>query len=141
MATRSVYSTYRFWVEIEGINEAAFSECSGLQVETEVFEWEEGGLNTYKHRLPVRTRFSNLTLKRGIASAELWKWYDGVIQGARIQRRNLSVVLYGYDGMPQVRWDVVQAFPVKWVGPTLKTGAGEAAVETLELAHHGFTRR
>src|SRR2546423_852925 len=90
---RDVYSTYRFWVEIDSINVAGFSECSGLQVETEIFEWEEGGRNNYKHRLPGRAKFSNLVLKRGIATADLWSWYQDSIQG-KIKRRNLSVVLY-----------------------------------------------
>jgi phage tail-like protein len=140
MTTRNVYSTYRFWVEIDGLNEAAFSECSGLQVETEIFEWEEGGLNSYKHRFPGRTKFVNLVLKRGIATNNLWEWYDSVVQGKNMKRRNLSVVLYGYAGIAEVRWTVSDALPIKWVGPTLKTGASETAVETLELLHHGLKR-
>ncbi|HMP41631.1 MAG TPA: phage tail protein [Roseiflexaceae bacterium] len=140
MTTRSVYSTYRFWVEIEGLNEAAFSECSGLQAETEIYEWEEGGLNGFKHRLPGRTKFVNLVLKRGIATANLWQWYADVIQGKNLKRRSLSVVIYGYAGDTEVRWTVSDALPIKWVGPTLKTGASETAVETLELLHHGLTR-
>ena len=139
MTKRDVYSGYRFWVEVDSLTEAAFSECSGLQVETEIFEWEEGGLNEYKHRLPVRTKFPNLVLKRGVATADLWKWYQDIIQGT-IKRRNLSVSLYGYTDVPEIRWNVIEALPIKWAGPTLKTGASETAVETIELAHHGFTR-
>jgi phage tail-like protein len=136
---RDVYSSYRFWVEIDGLTEGAFSECTGLQVETEVFEWEEGGLNQFKYRLPGRMKFTNLTLKRGIATADLWKWYAEGSAG-KIQRRTLSIVLYGYEGRPEIRWNVTDALPVKWVGPALKTGANEAAVESIELLHHGFTR-
>jgi phage tail-like protein len=134
-----VYTTYRFWVEIDGITEAAFSECSGLQVETEVFEWQEGGLNDYVHRLPGRIKFSNITLKRGIAGAALWEWYCGNFEG-QIKRRTLSIVLGGYAGATPVRWNIVGALPIKWTGPTLKADANETAVETIELAHHGFKR-
>jgi phage tail-like protein len=140
MTARSVYSTYRFWVELKGVTEGAFSECSGLQVETEVFEWEEGGLNEYKHRFPGRTKFVNLVLKRGLASADLWTWYNGVITGETLKRLDFSIVLYGYGDMPQARWNVKQALPVKWIGPTFKTGASETAVETLELMHNGLAR-
>src|SRR5690349_2935179 len=132
-----IYSTYRFWVEIDSINVAGFTECSGLQVETEIFEWEEGGCNNYKHRLPGRTKFSNLVLKRGIATVDLWNWYQDCING-NIDRRHLSVVLYGYAGMPEIRWNIIEALPVKWVGPTFKTGATEAAVQSMDLMHHGF---
>ena len=86
---RDVYSSYRFWVEIDGLTEGAFSECTGLQVETEVFEWEEGGLNQFKYRLPGRMKFTNLTLKRGIATADLWKWYAEGVEG-KIQRRKIG---------------------------------------------------
>lgn len=141
---RQVYPTYRFWLEIDQLTEAAFSECSGLQVETEIFEWEEGGLNEYRHRLPARSKYSNLVLKRGIAGIELWKWHHDVIRcdgkNVKALRRNLSVILYGYSGAPEVRWNIIGALPIKWLGPTFKNGASETAVETIELLHHGFER-
>ncbi|MDW8212313.1 MAG: phage tail protein [Roseiflexaceae bacterium] len=139
MSKRNVYSAYRFWVEIDGLTEAVFSECSGLQTETEVVEWEEGGENRFRHRFPGRVKYANIVLKRGIATPELWKWYADIARGT-IQRRNLSVVLYGYAGTPEVRWNLKHALPVKWVGPTFKSGSSEAAVETLELIYEHFER-
>lgn len=138
-AKRALYGAYRFYVEIEGLAEAAFSECAGLQVETEIFEWEEGGANGFRHRLPGRTKFTNLVLKRGVATANLWKWYADAVEGT-IKRRTLSVILCGYSGMGEVRWNFTGAVPVKWSGPSFRSGATEAAVESLELAHHGFKR-
>lgn len=142
--TRHLYVTYRFGVEIDQIAEAAFSECSGLNIEFEVFEWEEGGQNAFRHRLPGRARLSNIVLKRGIASMDLWTWFAESLpvagQAVKPKRRSLGIVLYGYAGAPEVRWSVKEALPVKWVGPTLKTGASEIAVETFEIAHHGLTR-
>ncbi len=140
---RQVYAAHRFWVEIDGITEAVFSECSGLQAEAEVLSWEEGGNNTYVHMLPGRTKFSNLTLKRGIGTASLWNWFSAVSQG-RGTRRNLSIVLQGYlksgGTATLVRWNITGALPVKWIGPSLKTDSSEAALETLELIHQGFVR-
>jgi hypothetical protein len=37
-------------VEIEGILVGGFSECTGLQIETEVETYNEGGLNEYWHQ-------------------------------------------------------------------------------------------
>ena len=136
---RHVYSSYRFGIEIESLTEATFSECTGLQVEFEIFEWEEGGLNEYRHRLPGRAKYTNLVLKRGIASEKLWQWCDKVLHG-NVERCDLSIMLYGYDQLPEMRWNITGAFPVKWVGPSFKSGATDAAMETLELAHHGFSR-
>jgi phage tail-like protein len=54
-------TAYHFTVEVEGIAQAQFTECSGLQAEAEVFSYEEGGCNDYVHKLPGRIKFSNLT--------------------------------------------------------------------------------
>jgi phage tail-like protein len=133
-----IYTAYRFWVEFKGVTEAAFSECSGLQAETEIFEWEEGGWNAHKHRLLGRRKYSNIVLKRGIATKELLDWYHKYQVGQEYKRLELSIILYGYTGNPELRWNVVGALPVKWVGPTFKSGSTEVAVETFELAHHGL---
>jgi phage tail-like protein len=37
-----------------------------------------------------------------------------------------------------MRWSLDKAFPVKWIGPALKTDENAFAVETLEFAHHGI---
>ncbi len=136
---RDLYAACRFWVEIDQIVAAAFSECGGLQVETEIFEWDEGGVNDYRHRLPGRLKYSNIVLKRGIADAELWGWYAQQTQGV-VRRRNLSIFLNGYDDRPDLTWHIQYALPIKWIGPTLKAGATEVAVETVELVHRGFQR-
>ena len=141
MATyNKIYSTYRFYVEIKGITEATFTECQGLQAEMETEDWEEGGLNSYVHRLPGRVKsFPNLKLKRGIATTDLWKWYYNCANGT-IKRYNLSIIIYGYDNDPSIRWDVTGALPIKWEGPSLKADANEVAFESIELVHHGFAR-
>ncbi len=134
------YTGGHFWVEISGIVEASFTECNGLQVETEIFEYKEGGLNSFVHKLPVRTKYTNLTLKRGFSeSAKLWEWYDKTIRG-KIERLPISILLYhpSEPGKPVKRWNVLDAYPVKWVGPELKANAGAYLIETLELVHTGF---
>ena len=59
----------------------ATSPNARLQVETEVFEWEEGGQNGYKLRLPGRLKYSNLVLKRGLALLDLWDWFSQTAEG------------------------------------------------------------
>lgn len=137
---RDVYAAYRFYIELDDITEGSFSECSGLQAETEVFEWEVGGANNYKIRLPGRTKYPNLVLKRGVVTTKLWEWYYKVISGEKFQRKTCGIVLYGYAGLPEARWSIEGALPIKWAGPTLKSGATEAAIETFELIHHGLKR-
>ncbi len=139
------FATFKFHVEIGDIREAAFSECSGLEIATDVFEYQEGGLNEYSHKLPGRTKLSNVTLKRGFATSnELYNWYlemeQDLLQGNRITRKQVTITLYSTaDKKESMSWTLNDAFPVKWVGPALKTGEAAAAIETLEFAHHGIT--
>lgn len=135
----------KFWIEIGGITEGYFTECSGLNVETEVLEYAEGGLNDHVHKLPGRTKFSNVVLKRGwVESDDLWKWYSKIISG-QIQTQSVSIILFenkvAGQTSPKARWDLAQAYPVKWQGPEFRADSNGVAVETLELAHAGWTRQ
>jgi phage tail-like protein len=145
VGTRDLFIGLKFWVEIDGVASAYFTECSGLNVETEVQEYAEGGVNDYTIKLPGRTKFSNVTLKRGwVETDELWKWYLKVIEG-QFETRSVSIVMYENRGISQApeksRWSLDQAFPVKWQGPTFAATSNTFVVETLELAHRGFRRQ
>jgi phage tail-like protein len=135
---RDPYLGSHFFVEIDGIDHGGFSECSGLQVETEVTEYVEGGNNGFAHKLPGRTKFSNITLKWGITdSAALWAWYLDVTRG-QIERKDVSVVLYDRTQSEIRRWNLREAYPVKWIGPAFNAATAAVSIESLEIAHHGF---
>ena len=136
------YLSLSFWIEVQGIVLASFSECTGLNAETELQDYSEGGRNDVVYHLPVRTRFSNISLRRGwTTSNELWSWYQEVIDGV-IRPRDCSIVMCANDGQNPAeemgRLNVAQAFPVKWQGPDLRVETMGVAVETLELAHLGW---
>ena len=139
------FATFKFHVEIGDIKEAAFSDCSGIEMATDVFEYQEGGLNEYSHKLPGRVKLSNVTLKRGFATSnELYNWYfemeQDLLTGNSITLRQVAITLYSTATQEEtMRWTLNDAFPVKWVGPTFKTGEAAVAIESLEFAHHGIT--
>ncbi len=129
----------RFYVEITGITRAVFTEVSGLQIETEVLSYAEGGTNGFVHRLPGRTSSGNVTLKQGVTSGhDLLRWYLDIVNG-KIDRRKLSVIQYDLRGNQLARWEFENAYPVKWVGPQLTADSNLTAIETLELAHEGLS--
>jgi len=135
------YVSFRFRIEFDKVIAGGFIECSGLQVETEVEEHREGGLNEFSHKLPKGTKYGTITLKRGfIDSTDLWDWNQNVIAGKTQQRKNLSIIMLDGLGNDKIRWDVMNAFPVKWSSSEFKADGNTVMVETLELAHHGFVR-
>lgn len=131
---------FKFWVELQGIVVARFTECSGLNIERDASTTvEEGGVNNYVHVLPGRVKYSNVTLKYGVTdSNELWEWFQKGIYDGKVERKNFSILLRNSAGDVVRRWDVIDAFPVKWQGPQLNTSSNEVAIETLEVAHHGL---
>ena len=61
---------------------------------------------------------------------------------AQAVTNGLGNLIIGYaegDGQRLRRWNLVDAFPVKWTGPTFAASGSESLSEELEIAHHGFT--
>jgi phage tail-like protein len=138
------FPTFKFHVELGSVTEGAFTDCSGLEMSTEVKEYEEGGNNGFVHKFPGRTRYSHVTLKRGfLLSNEIFLWYremeDCLRQGKAVPFRQVSIILVSTGFGGQMRWNLNNAFPVKWTGPNLKTDETAVATESLEFAHHGIS--
>jgi phage tail-like protein len=150
-------ATFRFVLELGFLQAAGFSECTGLQLETKVYEYREGGRNSHALKFPDVGTVGSITLKRGItsgaASDVLYRWQRDVMTGtfdpaANPNRRppdpnqdidnKVAVVLLDEMGRPLKRWQLVRPFPVKWTGPELKAAANEVAIEVLELACEGI---
>jgi phage tail-like protein len=132
--------TFRFTVRFDGVPPGGFSDCSGLQMETEVQEYHEGGVNTHTWKFATRTKQANLVLKRGIVDRVMWTWYQAIAWGS-MQFRNGTVSVLDPSGAAEaIEFQILLAFPVKWVGPDLSAGQNNLAVETIELAHQGFVR-
>lgn len=133
---------FRFSVEIAGIQEAIFTECSGFEVKLDVEEYKEGGLNDFVHKIPGRQSYTNVTLKRGMsASIELWDWLHrmATARARKEQKKNISVVQYNGQGQEQLRWNLTAAYPVKWSSPTMQSGESAVMLESLEIAYQEFT--
>jgi phage tail-like protein len=133
------FRSYNFAIEIEGLVAGGFSEVSGLEVDIETQDYREGGVNGFIHKRAGPAKYpSNLTLKRGVTDNEvLWNWYWNVVQGM-IERKNVSVLLMDQAGQERLRWNFEKAYPVKWVGPDMRAGNSDLAIESMELAHKGL---
>jgi phage tail-like protein len=129
---------FRYLVRVGGLPVGGFTEVTGLTAEVDVLDLMEGGENRFVHRLPGRMKHTNLSLKRGLATMELWAWFALLSEGV-VRRLPVVVELLSADGGSTVmRWVLRDAFPARWLGPDLKADQSAVAVETIELAHHGF---
>jgi phage tail-like protein len=138
------YASFRFKVEIDGVGVSGFSEASGLVMETDVETFREGGVNTHEMQIAGPTKFpSKLILKHGLSDAELWDWYQNVMNG-KIERKTVKIILLdpdpGNDELDKFSWNWVfrEACPVKWSGPEFRAGTAEVAFESIELVHRGL---
>jgi phage tail-like protein len=129
------YRGYNFLVEIDGITQAGFQECGGLDTSTDPVDYREGTDAPHVRKLTGLNKYSPITLKRGITDAdELFKWRQTVVDG-KTERKNGSIVLLDEAGTEKLRWNFSQAWPSKWTGPAFNSTGSSVAIETLELTH------
>jgi phage tail-like protein len=130
----------RFKVRLPGIpggEIGRFRECSGIAVEVETKDYNEGGNNEFTHKLVTRFKYPNVVLKRGVTHEDnLLKWF--LQTRNRAQQIEMSISLMGPGGTEVRTWSFVNAYPVKWTGPTLNAGSSQIATETLEIVHQGL---
>ena len=137
------FQAFNFLIEIDGLLVGGFSECSGLQVETEFYDYREGGVNDYVHHFIGPTKYQPLILKHGLTPIPgLWSWHQEVIQGidtGKFKRRNGTIYLLNQQKIPRKWWNFKEAFPYKWTGPEFRADSGDVAFESVELVHKGLS--
>jgi phage tail-like protein len=134
-----------FLFEVDTITIGSFMEVSGLEVTVETEDVVEGGENGFVHKLPGRMTWPTITLKRGVTRQdELLRWLNAssgetfAANSNTLTRKSAAITLLDRTGARIMAWNFVDAFPVKWSGPSFASEAAEAPSETLEIAHHGF---
>lgn len=131
------FGAFNFIVEIDGIATAAFAECTGLASETQVIEYRTGDMLTTA-KLPGLTKYSNITLKRGMTRDDaLWRWRRAAVDG-RPERRNGAIVLLDETRKPVLRLNFRNGWPCRWEGPHLDARGSTVAIESIEIAHEGL---
>lgn len=119
---------------LQGKVVAQFTDCSGLTVERDVVARPEGGVNDYVPQLPGAVKYSKVTLKRGLADNALWDWFKQGFHDGKVDRRNVTIVLYHPDGSEARRWDMTEVYPTRWTGPAFQADSNQVGAESLELS-------
>lgn len=135
------FRNFRFRVEIDGIQQAGFSEATGIESTVEPIEYRVGTDPTHARKLPGMTKYSAITLKWGVTdSSELHDWHEEIVQGI-IKRKSVAITLVNEDGKDGARWEVQEAWPSKYHGADMNAKGNDVGVETLELSNEGIVRK
>ena len=114
-----------------------FLDVSGIGVDYQTYDYEEGGNNQFVHKLRGRLRQQNLTLKSGLTDQTMlldWVLGRGPLSGPQ----DLHLAFTRPDGTTLRAFGFRLAIPVKWTGPTADIAANAVVTEVLEIAHRGL---
>lgn len=122
-----------------GASDIRFRDVSGLTMELEEFTYAEGGENRFSHRLPVRGRYPDLVLKRGLlVDSGLKDWIRDAVQNLAIVPVTVWVKLLDPEHQPLQTYTVTGAWPKKWSISDFSAETSAIVVESLELAYQSF---
>lgn len=134
------YRNFRFRVEIEGIQQAGFREVSGYNASLDVVEYREGNETITPRKLPGLAKYGNISLKWGVTdSMDMYKWMEDCIAG-KVTRKTVTIIAIDEEGSDVATWQVIEAWPARYVAPDWNATASAVAIEALELAHEGMKR-
>jgi len=134
---------FHFKVEFSGIStkkdDHQFQSVSGLTVDLDTEEIAEGGENRFKHKIPVRTKYANLTLKRGLlVDSGVINWCRKALEDFEFEPINLTVKLLNEEHEPLLSWSIVHAYPVKWDIGEFNAEENKLVIESMELSYNYF---
>jgi phage tail-like protein len=136
---------FHFKVEVDGASadsDIRFTEVGGLAAELTTEEVPEGGENRFVQKYPLRTKYPELVLKRGLVTskdAKLIEWVERCVQGFAIEPRDVHVKLLDAEHQPLVTWHFVRAYPTKWAIGDLNASSNSFAVESMQLFYQTFS--
>ncbi len=129
---------FHFLVEIDELASDAssvvggFAQVSGLSSQSETLEYRTGS-RPWSVKIPGRTRYGNIVLRRGVtSSSELWDWRQRIERGEQ-DLRSGAIVLLDAAMREKARWNFYGAWPVRYEGPLLDAQGEAISVEALEL--------
>ncbi len=134
-----------FKVVMAEYDEAVFQSCDGLESEIEVVYLTEGGRGSAPHAVRGVPKVNKLLFSKGSISGKggkkgLFDWFLEVCDYSKpLKRQTLTIQLLDSQKNAVRSWRVVNAWPCRWLGPSLSRESADLSVEYIEFAHEGIT--
>jgi phage tail-like protein len=139
-ARKDPLRNFRFRLEINGVQQAGFSEVSGFDVTVDPIDYREGSDPTHVRKLSGLTKYGNVTLKWGVTdSVELYEWHRRIVDG-NIDRKQVAIEVFDEAGAAKARWEIAEAWPSKYDPMDLNAKGNDVSIEMLELVNEGVRR-
>ncbi|MEU6783114.1 phage tail protein [Nonomuraea sp. NPDC052116] len=141
------FTAFNYTVEItlpdsaEPLCQAAFAECSGLEMTAEVKTIRQGGQNGGPVHLVGPVSYSQLSLRRGMTeSFDLWEWFERVLRdGQQHLRATCEVHLRTSDRRGDAAVFVLTGcLPTRLRAPALNAKDGQLAIEEMQIAYESM---
>lgn len=119
--------------------DTCFQEVSGLTVEAQYETYKGGGNNGFEYRLPLRPKYSDLTLKRGYTLVSgISAWMIDAFENFNYQPTNIIISLLNEEHIPVSSWYIVNALPVKWDLSPFNAEESRLVIESMTLRYDFF---
>ncbi|MFB2121374.1 phage tail protein [Parapedobacter sp. 2B3] len=120
-------------------NDFRFQEVSGLEMMMEMEPIAEGGQNRFTWELPVKAKYSDLVLKRGMfIGSGILVWCKNAFENFVFEPVNILIALLNDQHIPVQAWYVVNAIPKKWSVSAFDAEKSTVVVESLTLSYQYF---
>jgi phage tail-like protein len=142
-----IHQTFNFVIRIDTggdggpLCEAAFAECSGLEMSAPPKTIREGGNNAGPVHLAGPVGYGTLALKRGMSeSFDLWNWFADIHRDDhRHARAECEIEVRTPDSTATAySLRLSGCLPIKLKAPDLHARDGGIAIEEIEIAYQGM---
>jgi phage tail-like protein len=142
MARKDPLRNFRFRLEIDGIQQAAFSEVAIGENTTDAVEYRDGTEPPHTRKLSGLTKYGNVTLKWGVTdSREIAVWHEAIVAGQiQSNRKQVAIIVQDEAGADKARFVISEAWPSKYQVSGLNGKGNEVLIETVELVNEGIER-
>lgn len=134
----AMYFDVNLGLDLLGLN-GSFTQVSGLGREVDYETYIEGGTEE-PHYFYRQVAPQTLVLERGLVTGvdQFALWLQALQFGSMIRLAG-TISLMSPQGETVKTWIITDAYPMKYVGPTLIAGKSTVAVSRIELAYNGVT--
>jgi phage tail-like protein len=133
-----------FSLEIQGVEEATFQQCTLGDSSNDVIEHRETDKTgrQFITKQPGNLKFGDIVLKNGITDAmDLFEWRQKVVEGKIDEaRKDGSIVLRDSENNAIASFDFRRGWPSKYKAADVNTGTASVAIQEITLAVEYITR-